>query len=157
MRKKFDNQRFEFLFYINNNIICQRYFHIRGYNRNVINSVDIKYLMDDMVDLLKNDFKSKAKDYLWKYYNPYIPQKEEEVEYKNVFENEDTFQFEIKADKKTIGLSEFSGNFYPPKVRYSVDIRKLIPVIISRIQETLSLDEYEQEFCGIDLNDRYGK
>ena len=34
---------------------------------------------------------------------------------------------EIKIDKKSVAFKLFSGNFYPPKVRYTVDIIKCIP------------------------------
>jgi hypothetical protein len=88
----------------------------------------------------------KSLEYLWKYYNPYKPQTEEEIDRRNIYENEDFFDLEIRYDDKgyrrSIAKERFSGNVYPPKVRYSVDIRELIPKIISCIQEGLSREKY---------------
>jgi hypothetical protein len=56
---------------------------------------------------------------------------------KNNYDKIDNFQFEIKVDKVSVGKSEFSGNVFPPKVRYAVDI-KVIPSIINEICYFLS-------------------
>ena len=56
-----ENYRFEFTLYINekkergeNNkpIICQRFFNVRNFNKEVINSLDLKELMDNLVGVL---------------------------------------------------------------------------------------------------------
>lgn len=157
--KKFEEQRFEFVLYINNHIICQRYFNIKDYNEESPNSLDIKELMDRIVGMNNGDFgsmgiipkhfKKKAIDYLWKNYNPYYPQKEDA--YKNIFEKEDIFDFEIKVDKQSVAKSRFSGNFFPPQVRYQVDIKELIPTIISEIKDSLSQKNYTKNYANVAL------
>ena len=144
-------QKFEFLLYINENIICQRYFSVNNFNPSSIRSVDIHELNYEVVDMIKATLKEKAKDYLWKYYNPYIPQKPEDVPNRNVFEKEDFFDFEIRIDNRTISKTRFSANFYPPKVKYSVDIRKIISKIIAKIEEGLSLEKYEKSYLDYRL------
>jgi hypothetical protein len=42
------------------------------------------------------------------------------------------------VDKVSVGKSEFSGNVFPPKVRYAVDIKGIIPSIINEICYFLS-------------------
>ena len=74
-----------------------------------------------------------------------------DIDRRNVFDNEDIFTFEIRAFGRTVATKMFSGNWYPPKVRYDVDIRKLIPSIISTIQETLSEENLSKEYGGIAL------
>src|SRR5574343_1544655 len=81
--RKFDEpQRFEFLFYINNNIICQRYFNIRDYNEDVLQSTELKELIDTIagtsnngiigdMGIIPNFLKEKSKDYLWNNFDPY--------------------------------------------------------------------------------------
>jgi hypothetical protein len=159
MIKKIEEQRFEFLFYINNHIICQRYFSIKDFNEESIYSLELKELMDRIVGLNNNSFgsmgmitdhfKKRAIDYLWKFYNPYNPPKEEP--YKDIFEKEDIFDFEIKIDKEVVAQSTFSGNFFPPQVRYQVDIKELIPNIISEIKDTLSQKKYTFSYGDIEL------
>jgi len=147
--KKIEEQRFEFLLYINGNIICQRYFIIKGYNPTVLKSMEIKELIDTCTDFIKNDLKAKSEDYLWGYFNPYGPQKVEEV--RNIFDNEDIFEFEIRVDKRSVAKTAFTGNVYPPKVRYSVNIKELIPGIIAEIQSTFSKKKYTTNYADVAL------
>jgi hypothetical protein len=145
-----EEQRFEFVLYINDHIICQRYFNIRDYNEDVLKSYDIKELMDNIAGMYNGQYGSlgiipkylqnKSKEYLWDNYNPYFIQKEETS--KNIFDKVDNFQFEIKVDKKTVAKSEFCGNFFPPKVRYAVDVREIIPSIMNEIRHYFSQKNY---------------
>ena len=77
---------------------------------------------------------------MWDNYNPYSMQQEENV--KSIFDRKDNFQFEIKVDEKTIAKTEFSGNFFPPKIRYAVDVREIIPAIMNEIRISLSQKKY---------------
>jgi hypothetical protein len=148
--KKVEEQRFEFILYINDHIICQRYFNIRDFNEDSINSYEIKELMDNICGMNNDQFgrlgiipkylQNKSIDYLWDNYNPYYVQKEETN--KNIFDKIDNFQFEIKVDKVIVGKSQFSGNFFPPKVRYAVDVREIIPSIMNEIRHSLSQKKY---------------
>lgn len=150
MTKKVEEQRFEFILYINDHIICQRYFNIRDFNEDSLNSLELKELMDNIVGMNNGQYGSlgiiprylqnKSKDYLWDNYNPYFTQKEETT--KNIFEKIDNFQFEIKVDKNSVAKSEFCGNYFPPKVRYAVDVREIIPSIMSEIRHSLSQKNY---------------
>ena len=152
-KKKYENLPFEFYLRINGNErpIVGRNFGVRGYNPQALVSMEIKECVDDCVLLIENQFKAKSKDYLYGYYNPYEKQFLEDIDRRNVFDNEDIFTFEIKVFGKTVATKMFSGNWYPPKVRYGVDIRNLIPSIISNIQETLSEKNLTKEYAGIAL------
>ncbi len=146
--KKIEEQRFEFVFYINNNIICQRYFNIRDYNDDVLNSLEIKELMDNIIGLNLGDFghvgiipqylKNKAVDYLWVNFNPY----QEQTEIVRTTDKVDNYQFEIKVDKTCVAKGQFSGNLFPPKVRYDVNIKEIIPSIMAEIRDYFSLKNY---------------
>ncbi len=145
-----EEQRFEFILYINDHIICQRYFNIRDYNEDCLNSYELKELMDNIAGMDNDEFgklgiipkylKNKSIDYMWDNFNPYFIQKEESG--KNIFDKIDNFQFEIKVDKRTVAKSEFSGNLFPPKVRYAVDVREIIPSIMSEIRQYFSQKNY---------------
>ena len=134
MKKNYEKLPYEFLLLINNKPIVGRNFSIRGFNIESVRSLELKEIMDDVVDILKSQFKEKSADYLYKYYNPYITQTEADVMERtskiNLYENEDMFTFQIKINGKIVAESIFSGNDFPPRVRYDVDIRKNIPEII---------------------------
>jgi hypothetical protein len=167
-RKKnfWENFRFEFVLYINNgrreesdHIICQRLFDVKGFNEEVLSSLELKEVMDEIagvhngrygdMGLIPKFFKEQSKDVCWKLYKPYLVSKNEPG--RDIFENEDLFTFEIKLDKKTIAKSVFSGNWFQTDVRYAVNIRKIIPTIIEEIQNTFSQKAYTTTYEGYDL------
>lgn len=159
--------RFEFVLYINNgkikdggnNIICQRLFDVKGYNKNVLKSLELKELMDNLIGvqvgpigqmgIIPNHFKKLSKKFSWDQYNPYREYNNEEA--RNVFEYEDIFTFEIRVDKKTVATGQFSGNWFQTDVRYAVNIREIIPQIIEEINEFFSRKQYTTTYGGVDL------
>ena len=149
--KKIEKTPYEFYLYINNNIVCQRYFQLKGYNEKVLKSVELKELIDDVASIVQRDLTNKTIDYLYSHYNPFEPQDPETIQRINIYENEDVFDVEIKIHDKIAAKKRFTGNVYPPKVRYSVNIKELIPEIISTIQEKLSQKKYSQTYAGIEL------
>jgi hypothetical protein len=136
--------------YINDNIICQRYFNIIGFDEESVDSLEIKDLMESIagmsngshgsLGIIPRYLQKKSLTYMWDNYNPYSMQQEENV--KSIFDRKDNFQFEIKVDEKTIAKTEFSGNFFPPKIRYAVDVREIIPAIMNEIRISLSQKKY---------------
>lgn len=152
--RKFDEpQRFEFLFYINNHIICQRYFNIRDYNEDVLQSLELKELMDTIAGTSNNGIigdmgiipkflKEKSVDYLWNNFDPYAEPASNVKEPSK--DKNDTYQFEIKVDKMTVAKTQFSGNVFPPKIRYAVDIKEIIPSIIAEIRQNFSQKKYNK-------------
>lgn len=157
--KKIEEQRFEFILYINDHIICQRYFNIRDFNEDSINSLEIKNLIDNIagmnngswgdLGIIPKHLKNKTVDYLWDNFNPYYIQPEDGV--KNSIDKLDNFQFEIKVDKNTVAKTEFSGNNFPPKVRYAVDIKEIIPSIMAEIRAFLSQKNYTKVSANLAL------
>lgn len=144
-------KKFEFILYINGNIICQRYFSVKNYNREVLKSLDMVECVNDCVRIVQNDLKEKSEDYLWKHFKPYHEQTEDDIPKGDIYEKEDTFDFEIRVDNRCVAKRTFTGNVYPQRVRYSVDIRKIIPTIIDTIQETLSRENFDVEYSGIEV------
>lgn len=146
-------KKFEFVLHINGNIICQRYFSVKNYNRDVRNSLDLKWCIEECVEMIQKDMKNKSVDYLYRQHNQYVKQTQEEVtaNKQDIYEKEDVFDFEIKIDDRKIITKRFTGNVYPQRVRYSVDVRKLIPSIISNIQDAFSQEYFDVEYSGIEL------
>jgi hypothetical protein len=100
---------------------------------------------NDCVDLIQDGLKSKSIEYLWGQFNPYEIQTIDQINRNPIYEKEDIFDFEIRIDEKVVAAKRFTGNVYPQRVRYSVDIRDLIPKIINQIQSTLSLENISVE------------
>ena len=123
--------KFEFILRINDHIVCQRYFNIRGYSNAAKDSMDLKWELNEIVATIQSYLRDKSEDFLWTNYNPYSSK-----------DGEDYFTFEIRVDGKVIIIERFTGMEYPPKIRYSVNVKSLIPSIISKIQRCLSKKKY---------------
>jgi hypothetical protein len=145
-------ERFEFVFYINDKIICQRYFRIDNFNIDSISSYEIKDLMDIICGMNLGDYgylgiiptylKNKTLDYLWDNYKPYQTNNDQFLNIKN--EKNDIFQFEIKIDGIMVSKSAFSGNYFHPKAKQNIDIKDIITEIISEIRYFLSRKNYTE-------------
>lgn len=162
-----DNFRFEFVLYINEQvvredgrnrpIICQRLFDVRDYNEDVLTSMELKELMDELTSvqgtsmgIIPKFLKKDCKRHSWTTYRPYKVM-DNNADVSGIFDDEDIFTFEIKLDKKVIAKSQFSGNWFQTDVRYNVNIREIIPQIIAEIEEYFSRDEYSSTYEGYDL------
>lgn len=139
-------KKFEFLLRINSHIICQRYFAVKNFNPKSVQSLDIIECVNECVEMVQSQLKKKSLEYLWGQFNAYEKQMEEQINRNSIYDKEDIFDFEIRIDERVIGARRFTGNVYPQRVRYSVDIRELIPKIISQIQETLGQEKIHVEY-----------
>ena len=146
--KKFDEPlRFEFLFCINNHIVCQRFFNVRDYNEDVLQSLELKDLIDSIagtnesiapLGIIPAFLKEKSVDFLWNNFDPYA---EPSINLDPPVKN-DVFTFEIKVDKNTVAKTSFSGDVYPKKAKINVDIKDLIPTIMAEIRTVFSQKKY---------------
>ena len=66
--KRKENQ-FEFSLAINGNKIISRYFSADEYNPKVRYSVDIRDMVDDIVEQIRYTLKEKDVDYMWEQYD----------------------------------------------------------------------------------------
>jgi hypothetical protein len=62
-------ERFEFIFKVNDNIICQRFFKINNFNEQSAYSIELYDTVNDIVDLIDKDLKSKSRIYTWYMYD----------------------------------------------------------------------------------------
>lgn len=139
-------KKFEFILRINGNIICQRYFAVKNFNPKSVSSLNLIDCVNDCVEMVQGQLKKKSLEYLWNQYNAYEKQTEEQINRTPIYDKEDIFDFEIRVDERVVGARRFTGNVYPQRVRYSVDIRELIPKIITQIQETLGQEKLHVEY-----------
>jgi hypothetical protein len=151
MKKKYQSYPYEFLFLINGNPIVGRNFPIKDFNEDSLHSYELKETVDYAAGVIKNLFKHKTYEYMDKYYNYYTPVTTEETTPVDIYENEDFFTIQIKVRGRVVCERIFSGNDYPPNVRYDVDIRKIIPKIIEILQQGLSQKNYTKKYENYSL------
>jgi hypothetical protein len=119
-----DVTKVEFLLTLNNNIIVQRFLNIKGINPDAKDSFElyefVKYFSEDLAQYLK----MKSIGYL-------VENKESILYDPSIMETSSTdepelFNIYVKIGDQIVSHRIIDGKQYPPKVRYTVDIRHFI-------------------------------
>jgi len=63
----------------------------------------------------------------------------------------ENFHLYVKIGDETICHRIFDGKLYPPKVRYTVDVRPYLKDILSNLTDIFSKHDLNHEYCGIEL------
>lgn len=146
MREQNDLMKLEFLMMVNDNIIVQRFFNVRDYNPKAKNSIELLEYMNGMVNDIQYSLKMKSVSYLLENQyditnNPSILNTSftDEPEYFNIF---------IKQNDKTICHRRIDAKLYPPKIRYTVDIRQQIKNVLHELTDIFSSKDLTFEYLG---------
>lgn len=128
MKTKNDYQ-FDFSLFINDKIICQRYFNDHKFKQNEIDFNQAIKIITVTTDLIKDLLKFQSIELLWKNYDTNSHKTILHKEPKN-----DLFKITVSYNSKLLVSSCINGNIYQPKIKYAVDIRPIIPIIMSNIR-----------------------
>ena len=147
MKKNQDNiQKCEFLLKLNDNIVCQRYFTVRKFNDYAANSMDLHNLVTYIADDIESDLKRKTLLLLdSRYYD-------RDIAGVNLFENEEYFTITIRRGTKDIYQRAILAHLYPPKVRFTVDIRPRLNRILRDLTDVLSQEDVVCNYQDYQLN-----
>lgn len=120
--RNYKDGRFEFAFYVNNNIIAKRNFSIPNYIEKSMNTLLFKETVDDIVEMAKDDLKSKTRTYL-RYY--FWPDEEgltaDDLKGEPIEPWECTFKFAITDRGREVISKIWDGYCYPRSIRDKVD------------------------------------
>lgn len=142
-----DITKLEFLMMVNDNIIVQRYFNVRDYNPDAKNSVDFKEYMDELIDTLNYQLKMKAVSYLLE--NQYDITNNPNLLNTSYIDGPEYFNIYLKQGDKLLCHRRFDAKIYPPKVRYTVDIRQTIKGILSELTSLFSAKDLSFDYLGL--------
>jgi hypothetical protein len=136
MKEQNDVTKVEFLITLNNNFVVQRFFNVKGYNENAENSVDlydyVKYLSESLQTKLRN----KCMVYMLD--NRYQIEEDPSILETSNTDGPEIFNIILKVGNKTICHRIIDAKLYPPKVRYTLDIRPDIKNILRELTDILS-------------------
>ena len=139
--------KLEFLMMVNDNIIVQRYFNVRDYNPDARNSVDFKEYMDDLIHNLNYQLKMKAVSYLLE--NQYDITNTPDILNTSYVDGPEYFNIYLKQGDKLLCHRRFDAKIYPPKIRYTVDIRQTIKGILSELTGLFSARDLSFDYLGL--------
>ena len=142
-----DITKLEFLMMVNDNIIVQRYFNVRDYNPDARNSVDFKEYMDDLIENLNYQLKMKAVSYLLE--NQYDITNKPDILNTSYVDGPYYFNIYLKQGDRLLCHRRFDAKIYPPKVRYTVDIRQTIKGILSELTSLFSARDLSFDYLGL--------
>jgi len=149
---KDESIKMEFLLTLNDNIVVQRYFNVKNYNYDAKNSNEYHELIEKMKKDIELYLKNKSIAYLVENqtlitYDPTV------METSNT-DGPEVFNMYIKEGDNVISHISFDGKVYPPKVRYTVDIREYLKNTLKDMSEVLSNDDLNYQYLDLDLRTR---
>ena len=126
----------EFLLMCNDNIVVQRFFNVRGFNKNAHKSEDFYDYIRSLCNELQYDLKMRTMSYMLD--NQYEIIENPEVLNTSITDGPENFNLIIKLGDMTICHRVFDAKVYPPKVRYTVDLRPKLKSILGTLTDIFS-------------------
>ena len=147
--KETDVIKMEFLITLNDNIVIQRYFNVRGYNPMAKSSLNMSYYLKDFVSQFEYDQKMRSVVYL-------LENQEQIMEDQNVLDTSNTngpeiFNFYIKVGEQTICHRILNAKILPPKIRYTVDIRQQVKSVLKDLTDIFSGENFVTTYMNYSL------
>jgi hypothetical protein len=134
--KEQDITKTEFLLMCNDNIVVQRFFNVRGFNKNAHKSEEFYDHVDHLCRDLKNDLKMRSIVYMLDH--QYDILENPELLNTSITDGPENFNLIIKVGDMTICHRRFDAKPYPPKVRYTVDLRPKLKSIMAELTDIFS-------------------
>ena len=148
--KEQDITKLEFLLTLNDNIVVQRFFNVKGFNPRAKNSVDLYEFMKDVADTLKYDLKMKTTVYMLENKDSIIH--DPAVMETSFTDGPEVFNMFIKLGEQTICHRIFDGKMFPPKIRYTVDVRPYLKDLLKGLTDIFSAQKLYFKYLGYDLS-----
>ena len=130
----------EFLLMCNDNIVVQRFFNVRGFNRNAHKSEEFYDYILSLYGELQYDLKMRSVTYMLD--NQYEISENPDVLNTSITDGPENFNLIIKLGDMTICQRVFDAKVYPPKVRYTVDLRPKLKTILGTLTDIFSGEKF---------------
>ena len=131
-----DVTKVEFLLMCNENIVVQRFFNVKGFNKTAHKSEEFYEYIRTFCNQLQYDLKMRSIVYMLD--NQYEISENPDVLNTSITEGDENFNLYIKVENMTICHRVFDAKVYPPKVRYTVDLRPKLKTILSELTDIFS-------------------
>lgn len=142
--------KMEFLLTLNENIVVQRFFNVRNYNPQAGKSVDLIYFMRQVEEDLMKDLKMKTVLYMMD--NQEAIYLDQEILNTSNTDGPEYFNMYVKLGEEKIFHRIFDGKLFPPKVRYTVDVRPSLKNILKGLTDIFSGENLTYNYLEYDLS-----
>lgn len=149
MKEQNDVTKMEFLLTLNDNIVVQRYFNVRGYNPNARKSMEVIQRVNDVASKITNDLKKKTLIYM------IDNQSQIEID-PSILDTSNTdgpeyFNIFIKLGNETICHKIVDAKIFPPKIRYTVDVRPHLKSVLRSLTDIFSSEDLTYTYMDYQL------
>ena len=141
--------KMEFLLTLNENIVVQRFYNVRGFNPKAKNSMEVYEQISYFSDVMQNHLKMRSVDYLLE--NQYQIMEEPEILETSFTDGPENFNLIVKIDNETICHRQFDAKIYPTKVRYTVDVRFLLKNFLRDLTDIFSSKNLTYDYLDVRL------
>jgi len=147
--KEQESIKMEFLLTLNENIVVQRYFNVRGFNPSAKNSIEFYEFIKSLKESLEYYLKMKTVVYM-------MDNKEAIIHDPKIMETSQTeesevFNIYVKVGEQTLCHRIFDGKKFPPKVRYTVDVRPFLKDVLRELTDIFSSNELNYKYLNFEL------
>jgi len=142
--------KMEFLLTLNDNIVVQRFFNVRGYNPKAKNSMELYDFVKRLKDELEYNLKMKTVVYMMDNKDAIVS--DPSIMDTSFTEGSEQFNIYIKIGEQTICHRYFDGKLFPPKVRYTVDVRPFLKEVLRELTDIFSNNKLTYEYLEFDLS-----
>ena len=147
--KEQDSTKMEFLLTLNDNIVVQRFFNVRGYNPKAKNSVELYEYIKGLKEEL--DYYLKMKTVIYMMDNKESIIHDPKIMETSFTEGPEIFNLFVKVGEQTICQRIFDGKKFPPKVRYTVDVRPYLKDVLRELTDIFSDYDLSYQYLEFDL------
>lgn len=148
--KEQDSTKMEFLLTLNDNIVVQRFFNVKGYNPKAKNSIELYEFIKSLSDELHYYLKMKTVVYMLD--NKEAISHDPTIMDTSFTEGPENFNIFVKLGDTTLCHRIFDGKMYPPKVRYTVDVRPFLKEVLRELTDIFSSRKLTYEYLEFDLS-----
>jgi hypothetical protein len=148
--KEQDSTKMEFLLTLNDNIVVQRFFNVRGYSPKAKNSLELYEYVKGLKEDLEYYLKMKTVIYMMDNQDAIIH--DPKIMETSFTEGPEVFNLFIKVGEQTLCHRVFDGKKFPPKVRYTVDVRPFIKDVLRELTDIFSNGQLSYKYLELELN-----
>ena len=149
MKEMNDVTKMEFLLTLNDNIVVQRDFNVKNYNPNARRSYSMVELMNQIKEQIHEDLKAKSCYFLLDNYDQILL--DPSVLSTSNTDGPESFNMYLKVGDLTICHSGWDAKIYPPKIRYTVDVRPHLKSVLSHLTDIFSEQNLVYNYLNIQL------
>jgi hypothetical protein len=146
MKEQNDITKVEFLMTLNNNFVIQRFFNVKGYNNKAKNSIELYDYIKGLSNELQLKLRNKCVFYMLE--NRFEIEEDPTILETSNTEGPETFNIILKVGNETICHRVFDAKLYPPKVRYTLDVRPTIKTVLKDLTDILSEENLSYEYAN---------